>query len=91
MLERQQLKGCTKVMFILPEDTPVGPVSVVGDFNHRNPTGHPLEPRGGGTRAATVVLPAHSAYSFRCLAASGRWFGDDHADSHDGTNGRIHT
>ncbi|WP_406187301.1 hypothetical protein [Streptomyces sp. NBC_01006] len=48
-------------------------------------------PRGDGTRAVTVTLPAHSSHSFRYLAAGGHWFGDEHADSHDGTNSRIHT
>lgn len=44
MLERKQLKGRTRVTFILPEDTPDGPVSVVGDFNHWNPAAHPWSP-----------------------------------------------
>ncbi len=87
MLERKQLKGSTRVTFILPEHTPDGPVSVVGDFT----AAHPLEPRGDGTRAATVALPAHRARSFRYLAAGDYWFDDEHADSHDGTNSRLHT
>ncbi|WP_406346026.1 isoamylase early set domain-containing protein [Streptomyces sp. NBC_01547] len=91
MLERKQLKGRTQVTFILPEDAPDGPVSVVGDFNHWNPAAHPLEPRGDGTRAATVALPARSAHPFRYLAAGDYWFDDEHADSHDGTNSRLHT
>ncbi|WP_323186145.1 MULTISPECIES: isoamylase early set domain-containing protein [unclassified Streptomyces] len=90
--ERKQLKGRTQVTFILPEDNPDGPVSVVGDFNHWNPAAaHPLEARGDGTRAACVSLPSHSAHSFRYLAASDYWFDDEHADGHDGTNGRLHT
>ncbi|MFJ6784379.1 isoamylase early set domain-containing protein [Streptomyces yangpuensis] len=91
MIERKQLKGRTQVTFILPEATPDGPVSVVGDFNQWNPTAHPLEPRGDGTRAATVTLPARSALSFRYLAAGDYWFDDEYADSHDGVNSRIHT
>lgn len=54
MLERNQIKGRSQVTFILPENTPDGPVSVVGDFNHWNPAAHPLEPRGDGTRRAGV-------------------------------------
>ncbi|MCP3754587.1 isoamylase early set domain-containing protein [Streptomyces sp. TBY4] len=91
MLERKQLKNRAQVTFVLPEDTPDGPVSVVGDFNHWNPAAHPLEPRGDGTRAATVMLPRHSMHSFRYLAAGDYWFNDDAADSHVGDNSRLHT
>ncbi|MFE9483925.1 isoamylase early set domain-containing protein [Streptomyces spororaveus] len=91
MLERKRLKSRTKVTFVLPEDTPQGPVSVVGDFNHWNPAAHPLEPRGDGTRTAEVLLPANSSHSFRYLAADDYWFDGEQADHHDGTNNRIHT
>ncbi len=37
VLERKQLKDRTPVAFVLPESTPEGPVSMVRDFNHRNP------------------------------------------------------
>ncbi|MFE1413412.1 hypothetical protein ACFW6F_21810 [Streptomyces sp. NPDC058746] len=37
------------------------------------------------------VPPAHSAHSFRYLAAGDYWFNDDTADSHHGPNSRIHT
>ncbi|MFI8497799.1 isoamylase early set domain-containing protein [Streptomyces sp. NPDC085524] len=91
MLERNQLKSRTQVTFVLPEETPAGPVSVVGDFNQWNPAAHPLKPRGDGTRAAHVSLPSHSSHSFRYLAAGDYWFDDEQADLHDGINGRIHT
>ncbi|WP_327364118.1 isoamylase early set domain-containing protein [Streptomyces sp. NBC_01296] len=91
MLERKRIKGRTQVTFVLPEDAPPGPVSVVGDFNHWNPAAHPLESRGNGTRAATVTLPANSGHSFRYLAAGDYWFDDDSADGHDGANSRLHT
>ncbi|MFD9722376.1 isoamylase early set domain-containing protein [Streptomyces sp. NPDC059072] len=91
MLERKQLKGRTQVTFVLPEGTPPGPVSVVGDFNHWNPSAHPLTSRGDGTRAATVSLPNRARHSFRYLAAGDYWFDDEHADAHDGANSRIHT
>ncbi|MGW2043416.1 hypothetical protein ACWCO4_35960, partial [Streptomyces virginiae] len=45
----------------------------------------------GRIHTATVALPAHSAHSFRYLAAGDYWFDDEHADAHDGTNSRIHT
>ncbi|MFE1409745.1 isoamylase early set domain-containing protein [Streptomyces sp. NPDC058746] len=91
MLERKRLKGRTQIAFVLPEHQPPAPVSVVGDFNHWNPAAHPLQSRGDGTRAAHVSLPAHSAHSFRYLAAGDYWFDDEQADQHDGTNNRIHT
>ncbi|MFD0268205.1 isoamylase early set domain-containing protein [Streptomyces sp. NPDC127106] len=91
VLERKQLKGRTQITFVLPEDSPAGPVSVVGDFNHWNPATHPLTARGDGTRAATVALPARTTYSFRYLAAGDYWFDDEQADHHDGINSRLHT
>ncbi|MFE4633588.1 isoamylase early set domain-containing protein [Streptomyces sp. NPDC056773] len=91
MLERKKLKGGTRVTFVLPADTPDGPVSVVGDFNHWNPAAHPLIARSDGMRAVSVALSAHSGHSFRYLAAGDYWFDDEHADGHDGTNSRIHT
>ncbi|MFE2145323.1 isoamylase early set domain-containing protein [Streptomyces sp. NPDC059456] len=91
MLERKRLKNRTEVTFVLPEDTPPGPVSVVGDFNHWNPAAHPLAPRGDGTRAASVALPPHGTHAFRYLAAGDYWFDDSDADHHDGTNNRLHT
>ncbi|MGW4162119.1 isoamylase early set domain-containing protein [Streptomyces sp. NPDC004788] len=91
MLERKKVKGRTQVTFVLPDHTPEGPVSVVGDFNHWNPHAHPLAPRGDGTRAATVTLPAHTSHAFRYLAADDHWFDEEAADHHDGTNSRLNT
>ncbi|MFD9307016.1 isoamylase early set domain-containing protein [Streptomyces sp. NPDC060048] len=91
MLERKQLKDRTQVTFVLPADTPPGPVSVVGDFNDWQPGAHALVPRADGTRAVTVALPRKGVHSFRYLAAGDIWFDEDHADSHDGINSRLHT
>ncbi|MFD3549934.1 isoamylase early set domain-containing protein [Streptomyces sp. NPDC058655] len=91
MLERKQLKDRTQVTFVLPAEAPPGPVSVVGDFNDWQPGIHTLEPRKDGMRAVTVALPGKSVHSFRYLAAGDRWFDEDHADGHDGTNSRLHT
>ncbi|MFD3538530.1 hypothetical protein ACFWUQ_03410 [Streptomyces sp. NPDC058662] len=91
MLERKQLKDRSHVTFVLPADTPPGPVSVVGDFNDWQPGTHTLESRGDGTRAVSVALPDRSVHSFRYLAAGDYWFDEDHADGHDGTNSRLHT
>ncbi|WP_331749648.1 hypothetical protein OG520_43140 (plasmid) [Streptomyces sp. NBC_00984] len=42
----------TEITFVLPADTPPGPVSVVDDFNDWQQGTHELRPRKGGTRAA---------------------------------------
>ncbi|NXY93795.1 isoamylase early set domain-containing protein [Streptomyces sp. BR123] len=91
MLERKQVKGRTQVTFVLPENAPDGPVSVVGDFNQWDPAAHPLKARGDGTRAVTIALPSPATHAFRYLAAGDYWFDDDSADGHDGTNSRLHT
>ncbi|MBT2448314.1 isoamylase early set domain-containing protein [Streptomyces sp. ISL-43] len=80
-----------KARLVLPEETPAGPVSVVGDFNHWNLHAHPLAARGDGTRAATVALPANSTHAFRYLAAGDYWFNDEMAGHHDGTSSHLHT
>ncbi|MFJ5811264.1 isoamylase early set domain-containing protein [Streptomyces sp. NPDC093093] len=90
MLEQQRRKDQTDVTFVLPADTPPGPVSVVGDFNEWKPGTHELAPRPDGTRAVTVTLPAKASHSFRYLAAGDYWFNDDSAEGHDG-NSRLTT
>ncbi|MEV8535495.1 isoamylase early set domain-containing protein [Streptomyces sp. NPDC051211] len=91
MLERKQRKHGTEITFVLPADTPPGPVSVVGDFNDWQPGVHVLAPRKDGRRAVTVQLTGRGTHSFRYLAAGDHWFDDEHADSHDGANSRVHT
>ncbi|MBT2482372.1 isoamylase early set domain-containing protein [Streptomyces sp. ISL-94] len=91
MLERTPRKDRTQVTFILPTDTPPGPVSVVGDFNDWRPGIHTLTPRKDGNRAVTVELPSNSTHSFRYLAAGDYWFNDETAVDHDGPNSRLHT
>ncbi|KIF04008.1 hypothetical protein PL81_21120 [Streptomyces sp. RSD-27] len=91
MLERTLKMDRTAVTFILPADTPPGPVSVVGDFNDWQPGVHTLTPRKDGKRAVTVELLAETVHSFRYLAAGDYWFNDDSADDHDGPNSRLHT
>ncbi|MFD3547907.1 isoamylase early set domain-containing protein [Streptomyces sp. NPDC058655] len=90
MLEQQRRKGRTEVTFVLPADTPPGPVSVVGDFNEWKPGTHELSPRPDGTRAVTVTLAAEVSHSFRYLAAGDYWFNDDSAEGRDG-NSRLTT
>ncbi|MFF9980416.1 isoamylase early set domain-containing protein [Streptomyces erythrochromogenes] len=91
MLERKPHKDRTEVTFVLPADTPPGPVSVVGDFNDWQPGTHTLTPRSDGTRAVTVALPGKTEHSFRYLAAGDYWFDEPGADSHDGLNSRVRT
>ncbi|MFD9307013.1 isoamylase early set domain-containing protein [Streptomyces sp. NPDC060048] len=91
MLERKPRKDRTEVTFVLPADTPPGPVSVVGDFNDWQPGIHTLEPRKDGKRAVTVALPSRSIHSFRYLAAGDYWFNDEAASGPDGPNSRVRT
>ncbi|MFE2327478.1 isoamylase early set domain-containing protein [Streptomyces sp. NPDC059385] len=91
MLERTLKKGRTEVTFILPADTPSGPVSVVGDFNGWRPGVHTLKARRDGKRSVTVALPSGSVQCFRYLAAGDYWFNDESAGDMDGPNSRLHT
>ncbi|MFF1833469.1 isoamylase early set domain-containing protein [Streptomyces sp. NPDC058231] len=91
MLERARGKKRTEVTFVIPADRPVGPVSVVGDFNDWKPGAHPFVARADGSRAVTVALPREQRYGFRYLAAGDCWFDDDQADEHDGRNAILHT
>ncbi|MFE2928956.1 isoamylase early set domain-containing protein [Streptomyces goshikiensis] len=91
MLERTLRKDRTEVTFVLPADSPPGPVSVVGDFNNWQPGAHTLTSRKDGTRAVTIELPHKSSHSFRYLAAGDYWFNDDSAGDLDGSNSRLHT
>lgn len=91
MLERMLRKDRTEVTFILPADTPPGTVSVVGDFNDRQPGVHTLRPLKDGRRAATVELPSMGTHSFRYLAAGDYWFDAESAGDQDGPDSRLHT
>ncbi|MFG2988276.1 hypothetical protein ACGFZK_03015 [Streptomyces sp. NPDC048257] len=89
MLERKRRKSTTDVTFVLPEDIPPGPVSVVGTFNDWRPGAHVLVPRSDGKRAVTVALPARSTHSFRYLGAGDHWFDEADADGHEEGNSRL--
>ncbi|MCY0943198.1 MULTISPECIES: isoamylase early set domain-containing protein [Streptomyces] len=91
MLERKLRKDHTEVTFVLPADSPPGPVSVVGDFNGWQPGAHTLVPRKDGKRAVTVALPSKTAHAFRYLAAGDYWFNDESAGDREGSNSRLHT
>ncbi|MGW4688064.1 isoamylase early set domain-containing protein [Streptomyces sp. NPDC004244] len=70
VLDRNRLRGRTEITSVLPEHIPDG-----------NPSAHPLQPRGDGTRAAAVTLPAHATRRFRYRAAGDYWFNDETTDS----------
>ncbi|CAM5520845.1 hypothetical protein SAVIM338S_03935 [Streptomyces avidinii] len=91
MLERTLRKDRTEVTFVLPADTPPGPVSVVGDFNDWQPGAHTLRRREDGKRAVTVELACERTHSFRYLAAGDYWFNDESAGTQDGPNSRLRT
>ncbi|MFD3762062.1 hypothetical protein [Streptomyces sp. NPDC058622] len=91
MLERAPRKDHTEVTFVLPADTPPGPVSVVGDSNEWQPGTHTRTPRKDGMRAVTIALTGKSEHSFRYLAAGNYWFDEESADGHDGLNSRVRT
>ena len=69
-----------KVTFVLPQDEPVGPVSVVGDFNDWTPGTHILAKRTNGTRSVSVTVPKGATVRFRYLGEHGHWFDDPDAD-----------
>lgn len=75
--------GDVKVTFALPQDSPAGPVSVVGTFNEWTPGKHVLAKRANGTRSVSVTVPAGSSVRFRYLADGGQWFDDHDADRVD--------
>ncbi|MEY2230235.1 MULTISPECIES: isoamylase early set domain-containing protein [Streptomyces] len=84
MLERTLHEDRTDITFVLPADTPPGAVSVVGEFNDRQPGAHTPRPRKDGKRAVTVELPIESTHPFRYLAAGDHWFNDESAGDEDG-------
>ena len=90
MIRRQKKGDQTRLTFALPHDAQLGPVSVVGDFNHWTPGAHTLVRRANGTRSVVVAVPAGSQHRFRYLASGGHWFDDSDADAFDHHGGLIH-
>jgi 1,4-alpha-glucan branching enzyme len=72
-----------KLTFALPQDSPAGPVSVVGDFNDWTPGTHVLSKRANGTRSVVLTVPAGSTVRFRYLGDNGHWFDDPDAERMD--------
>ena len=89
MIKRSRLFGNkTRVTFCLPQESPVGVVSVVGDFNGWEPGRHELKARRSGERTVTVSLDP-GRYRFRYLASDGVWLDDEHADAIDQHGSRL--
>lgn len=83
MIRREKVKGepnQVKVMFVLPEETVSGPVSVVGDFNDWRPGSVRLVRRSNRTYSNSVVLPRGRRFRFRYLADGGAWLNEEQAD-----------
>ena len=85
MIRRSRVakSDAVKLTFALPQDEPVGPVSVVGDFNDWTPGKHVLAKRANGTRSISVTVAGGSTVRFRYLGANGHWFDDSDADRVD--------
>lgn len=75
--ETLQKKKQVKVTFVLPQDDPRLPASVVGDFNGWDPHAHPFRKRSNRTWSVAVTLPTGSRHEFRYLGDSGAWFDED--------------
>ena len=91
MIKRETKAGKTHLTFVLPQDGPAGPVSVVGDFNDWRPGVHTLRRRSNGTRSVRVPVQAGSTYRFRYLGDNGHWFDDPHHEVRDDENGVVLT
>lgn len=86
MIRRDTKSGQLRITFVLPQEEPVGRVSVVGDFNDWKPGAHTLVRRSNGTRSVSVKLAPGSTYRFRYLGEGGRWFDEPDADARDADN-----
>ena len=73
-----------RVTFTLPRSTKSETVYLVGNFNDWNPTSHPLESNGDGSRTLTLDLELRRAYQFRYLRDGGEWMHDSQADAYIG-------
>ena len=68
------------VTFVLVDQDPDIPVSVVGSFNDWTPGVHSFEQVPDGPRSVTVVVPLGVDLHFRYLGPDGYWFDDLDAD-----------
>lgn len=87
--EKPDPDGMVTLTFTLPGDI-VGPVSVVGDFNHWNPYAHPMTRDEDGTHTVVVRRPQGTTICFRYLTDGGIWLDDADADDYDERGGIVH-
>jgi hypothetical protein len=73
-----------QLTFTLSVSAPVGPVSVVGDFNGWTPGRHELRPLRNGTRSVSVRVAGDRVLRFRYLGSNGQWFDDPDVAERDG-------
>ena len=78
-----------KLTFVLPQEEPTGPVSVVGDFNDWTPGTHVFAKRTNGTHSVSVNIAKGSSVRFRYLGEHGHWFDDPDADRREHDAGVI--
>ena len=90
MIKAEVKAGQAHLTFVLPQEQPVGRVSVVGDFNDWTPGKHVLVKRSNGTRSVKVKVDAGKTYRFRYLGEDGHWFDDPHHDQRHGPDGIVH-
>jgi 1,4-alpha-glucan branching enzyme len=91
MIKREAKAGELHLTFVLPQEEPVGRVSVVGDFNSWTPGVHTLARRSNGTRSVKVKVAPGVEYRFRYLGEGGHWFNDPNADAREDDNGVVLT
>lgn len=84
MLKKRSKKNSNQVVvtFVLPEDHPGLPASVVGDFNGWDHSALPMRRRTNGTWSASVTLEKGRQFRYRYHGGDGTWFNDDAADGY---------
>jgi 1,4-alpha-glucan branching enzyme len=71
-----------RVTFVLHPAGSPQTVSVCGEFNHWNPSTHPLKRRKNGSFAVMMWLEAGQQYRFRYLLDGEHWENDPAADAY---------
>lgn len=91
MLERKQLKNRAQVTFVLPEGTPTARSASSGTSTTGTPPPTPWSPEATAPAPRPSRFPATARTPSATSPPHDYWFDDEHADSHDGTNSRLHT